>query len=124
MKIRVYYEDTDAGGIVYHTNYIKYCERARSEIFFERGVKPLEHDQSGFVVRTIQADFLATSGLGDMLDITSRIVELKSSSLLLLQEVWKENTKVFSMEILLVYIDRGRPRRIPENFREIFDEIG
>ncbi|MEN8727803.1 MAG: acyl-CoA thioesterase, partial [Sulfurovum sp.] len=40
MKIRVYYEDTDAGGIVYHTNYIKYCERARSEIFFQRGKKP------------------------------------------------------------------------------------
>jgi len=40
MKIRVYYEDTDAGGIVYHANYIKYCERARSEHFFARGVMP------------------------------------------------------------------------------------
>ena len=40
MKIRVYYEDTDAGGIVYHTNYIKFCERARSEVFFQRGIIP------------------------------------------------------------------------------------
>ena len=61
MKIRVYYEDTDAGGIVYHTNYIKYCERARSEIFFEQGMKPTLGDKSGFVVRDIKACFLATS---------------------------------------------------------------
>ena len=123
MKIRVYYEDTDAGGIVYHTNYIKYCERARSEIFFERGAKPLVSDRSGFVVRNIKADFLATSALGDILDVTSSILSTKSSSLLLLQEVWREEVKVFSMEILLVYIDEGRPKRIPESFREIFDVL-
>lgn len=123
MKIRVYYEDTDAGGIVYHTNYIKFCERARSEVFFEKGMKPLENDRSGFVVRNIQADFLATSTLGDILNVTSRILTIKSSSLILLQEVWKEEIKVFSMEILLVYIDRGKPRRIPDVFREIFAEF-
>ena len=123
MKIRVYYEDTDAGGIVYHTNYIKFCERARSEVFFEKGMKPLENDRSGFVVRNIQADFLATSTLGDILNVTSKILTIKSSSLILLQEVWKEEVKVFSMEILLVYIDRGKPRRIPDVFREIFAEF-
>ena len=123
MKIRVYYEDTDAGGIVYHTNYIKYCERARSEVFFEKGMKPLENDRSGFVVRNIQADFLATSTLGDILTITSKIMTLKKTSLTLLQEVWKEEMKVFSMEILLVYIDNGKPRRIPDNFKEIFAEL-
>ena len=123
MKIRVYYEDTDAGGIVYHTRYINFCERARSEIFFRRGVKPLEGGQSGFVVRHIQADFLATSVLGDTLEVTSEILTSKSSSLVLLQEVWKEKTKVFSMEILLVYVDEGRPRRIPEAFKAIFAEV-
>ena len=123
MKIRVYYEDTDAGGIVYHTNYIKYCERARSEVFFEKDMKPLENDRSGFVVRNIQADFLATSTLGDILTITSKIMTLKKTSLTLLQEVWKEEMKVFSMEILLVYIDNGKPRRIPDNFKEIFAEL-
>ena len=53
MKIRVYYEDTDAGGIVYHANYIKYCERARSELFFEKNMIPTEGDRSSFVVRRI-----------------------------------------------------------------------
>jgi acyl-CoA thioester hydrolase len=120
VKIRVYYEDTDAGGIVYHTNYIKYCERARSEIFFERGMIPSEGDESGFVVRNIKADFLATSKLGDMLNVTSKILTLKSSSLILLQEVWKEEEKIFSMEVLLVYVDEGKPKRIPETFKKLF----
>ena len=120
MKIRVYYEDTDAGGIVYHTNYIKYCERARSEVFFQRGMIPSQSDSSGFVVRDIKASFLATSTLGDTLDVTSKILTLKSSSLVLLQEVWKEEVKVFSMEVVLVYIDKEKPSRIPEVFKDIF----
>ena len=121
MQIRVYYEDTDAGGIVYHTNYIKYCERARSEVFFQRGMIPSLSDSSGFVVRDIKASFLATSTLGDMLEVTSKILTLKSSSLVLLQEVWKEEVKVFSMEVVLVYVDKGKPCRIPDVFKEIFN---
>ena len=120
MKIRVYYEDTDTGGIVYHTNYIKFCERARSEMFFERGMVPSQSDESGFVVRNLNANFLATSKLGDMLDVTSNIVTLKNSSLTLLQEVWKEDVKVFSMEVVLVYVDKGKPSRIPKVFSEVF----
>jgi len=120
VKIRVYYEDTDAGGIVYHTNYIKYCERARSEIFFQRDMIPSLSDTSGFVVRDIKASFLATSTLGDTLDVTSKVLTLKGTSLILLQEVWKEEVKVFSMEVVLVYVDSGKPCRIPQVFRDIF----
>ena len=121
MKIRVYYEDTDLGGIVYHTNYIKFCERARSEVFFQKGLMPTLGETSGFVVRHINADFLATSTLGDMLDVTTELLSLKSSSLVLLQEVWKEEVKLFSMEVVLVYIEEGKPSRIPIVFKEIFD---
>ncbi|GIT97292.1 acyl-CoA thioester hydrolase [Sulfurovum sp. TSL1] len=120
MKVRVYYEDTDAGGIVYHTNYIKYCERARSEIFFQRGMKPTLGDQSGFVVRDIKAGFLATAVLGDILEVTTKILTRKRSSLVLLQEVWKEEVKLFSMEVVLVYVEEGKPCRIPEVFEDIF----
>ena len=123
MQIRVYYEDTDAGGIVYHTNYIKYCERARSEIFFARGMKPTLGDNNGFVVRDIKASFLATAALSDILEVTTKILTIKRSSLVLLQEVWKEEIKVFSMEVTLVYVDNGKPCRIPELFRNIFKEI-
>jgi len=123
VQIRVYYEDTDAGGIVYHTRYINFCERARSEIFFQRKMMPSEGDDSGFVVRHIDADFLATSKLGDLLQVDSKIESIRSSSMTLLQEVWRGETKVFSMKVVLVYIDRGRPRRIPKIFIEIFDTL-
>ncbi len=122
MKIRVYYEDTDAGGIVYHTNYIKYCERARSERFFEKYMVPREDNNSGFVVRRIDANFLATSTLGDTLNVTSKLITLKHTSLTLLQEIWKGDLKVFSMEILLVYIKDKKPSRIPNDLKEIFTE--
>ncbi len=123
MKIRVYYEDTDAGGIVYHTNYIKYCERARSEIFFQHDIMPGEGAQSGFVVRDLKANFLATSTLGDTLEVSSKILTLKSSSMILLQEIFKSEEKVFSMEVVLVYIENARPRRIPDEFKNIFAEF-
>ena len=123
MKIRVYYEDTDAGGIVYHTRYINFCERARSEIFFERNMVPGDGTDSGFVVRDIKASFLATSTLGDMLEVTSKILVQKNSSIVLLQEIFKENTKIFSMEVVLVYIVNSKPSRIPETFKEILNSL-
>jgi len=122
MKIRVYYEDTDAGGIVYHTNYIKYCERARSEIFFEQDLMPTLGENEGFVVRNIDASFMATSTLGDMLDIKTKLLSLKNSSAVLCQEVWRDDDKLFYMEVVLVYIKQGKPCRIPSKLREVFTE--
>ena len=119
MKIRVYYEDTDTGGIVYHTNYIKFCERARSEAFFSRGMIPSRSDDSGFVVRNINANFLTTSVLGDLLEVKSEILSMKRSSLVLLQEIWREDVKLFSMEVTLVYVEGGRPRQIPKVFKDL-----
>ena len=119
MKVRIYYEDTDAGGIVYHTNYIKYCERARSEHFFTRGIMPGEDNKSGFVVRKIDADFLGSAVLGDLIEVTTSVIGSKKSSITLLQEIYKEDKKLFSMEVLLVYVEAGKPRRIPEKLENI-----
>jgi acyl-CoA thioester hydrolase len=123
VKLRVYYEDTDAGGIVYHTNYIKFCERARSEIFFSRGFYPFEGERSGFVVRNIDADFLATSKLGDLLEVKTHTIRIKHSYIILLQEIFKESTKIFSMKVTLVYLGEGKPARIPTLFKEIFQTL-
>ena len=120
MKIRVYYEDTDLGGIVYHANYIKYCERARSEHFFTHDMMPGEGDTSSFVVRTLKADYLATATLGDILEVTTEILSTKNSSVTLLQQIFKEGQLIFAMEIVLVYVVDGKPSRIPKKFKEIF----
>ena len=121
MKIRIYYEDTDAGGIVYHTNYIKYCERARSEVFFEKGIPPSHSDRSGFIVKDIKASFLATARLGDLVEVKGKVLKLKNSSLVLLQEVYNNEVKLFSMEVVLVYVSEGKPVRILPQHRELFE---
>jgi len=123
MQIRVYYEDTDTGGIVYHTNYIKYCERARSEIFFDNGMLPIGGEKSGFVVRKIEADFLGSAVLGDLLEVRSTLLELKRSSATLRQEVFKGDEKLFEMKILLVYMEKGKITRIPGHFNVLFEQI-
>jgi len=122
LKIRIYYEDTDAGGIVYHTNYIKYCERARSEIFFEKGMIPLDGDSSGFVVKNISANFLGFAILGDMVEVTTKVVKKKTASVLLEQQIFKGDKKIFNMEILLVFVREGKPKAIPDTLKNIFQE--
>jgi acyl-CoA thioester hydrolase len=122
MKIRIYYEDTDAGGVVYHTNYIKYCERARSEIFFQRDRMPLDGDQSGFVVKDLKANFIGFSFLGDILEVTTKVIKKRAASVLLEHTITKEDKKIFSMEITLVFVREGRPHIVPDNLHEVFIE--
>jgi len=123
LKIRVYYEDTDAGGIVYHTNYIKYCERARSEIFFKQDIMPLDGDKSGFVVRNIEAEFLGFAKLGEILEVTTTVIKKKAVSVLLKQEIYNQKNKnIFNMNILLVFVREGKPSPIPNKFNNIFSE--
>ncbi len=78
--------------------------------------------ESGFVVKNIQASFLSTATLGDILDVTTTILTLKHTSLTLLQEIWRDDRKLFSMKVVLVYINRGKPCRIPQKFKTLFTE--
>lgn len=120
MQFRVYYEDTDSGGIVYHTNYIKYCERARSELFFSNGMMPTLGTGSGFVVHNINAKFLSSAKLGDMLNVTTKVLKKKNTSIILLQEIYKNEQKVFSMEVTLAFIENEKVSKIPQKFQDIF----
>jgi acyl-CoA thioester hydrolase len=123
MQIQIYYEDTDAGGIVYHSKYINFCERARSQIFFDKGMIPGEDEKSGFVVRRIEADFIQSAKLGDLLEVKTHIKETKRISLSLQQEIFKKETLLFSMHIQLVYMNEGRISRIPEHFLTLFETL-
>ncbi len=123
MKIRVYYEDTDAGGIVYHSRFINFCERARSEEFFRRGMMPYGEERSGFVVRRIESDFIGMARLGDLLEVRTRVLEETRSSVTLLQEIFRKEEPIFTMKITLVYVVAGRPKRIPSNLLEIIHSL-
>ncbi len=123
MKIRVYYEDTDAGGIVYHSRYLNFCERARSEEFFRRGMMPYGQERSGFVVRRIESDFIGMARLGDLLEVRTEVLEEKRSSVKLRQKIFLGEEKIFSMEITLVYVVAGHPKRIPPDLLEIIRSL-
>lgn len=122
--VRIYYEDTDCGGIVYHTNYIKYCERARSEIFFSANAMP-NTQRIGLVVRKLNAEFLDSAKLGDLLVVKTKILKLGQSSLTLKQEIFDstkiESAKIFQCEVKLACIDIERKKivKIPSEILAI-----
>ena len=121
MKIRVYYEDTDAGGIVYHANYIKYCERARSEMLFRHDMTPLDN-QTGLIVRDLKATFHASAVLGDLLEVTTEVIEVKKVTIRLRQCVYKDDKLLFEMEIYLANFVDGRLRRIRDDLVALLDD--
>ncbi len=122
MKLRVYYEDTDLGGVVYYSKYLNFCERARSEIFFEKGASTVFEDYH-FVVKSIEANFLSSAKLGDILEVKTQVLEIKRVSITLFQTIFNENLKrdIFEMKVVLVCLKNNRISKIPEYFLKIFD---
>lgn len=121
FRLRVYYEDTDFGGIVYYANYLKYIERARSEWVRDKGVDQRRmKEQTGviFAVRRVEADYLAPAHFDDELEVRTEFVEFGSARAILRQEVWRGDSKLFVALVTLVAIgDGGWPTRIPAMLR-------
>ncbi len=120
MKIRVYYEDTDCGGIVYFANYLKFCERARSNIFFEKGLSP-HQDNEFFVVKGIEAEYIKSAKFGELLDVTTKVLSKTAVIVEILQEIFREKELLFSSKVKLVYLKSSKPARIPKQILEIFE---
>ncbi|WP_107695299.1 YbgC/FadM family acyl-CoA thioesterase [Campylobacter concisus] len=125
MKIRIYYEDTDAGGIVYHTNYIKFCERARSEAFFQAGLN-FTKESGYFVVSSLEAKFIASAVLGDEAFVRTKILELKKASLVLEQEIYKFDDKnaeklLFRATITLAFMKEEKLAKINDEIKKFLE---
>ncbi|MDA3920149.1 MAG: tol-pal system-associated acyl-CoA thioesterase [Salinisphaera sp.] len=118
LGLRVYYEDTDASGVVYHANYFRYCERARTEWLEARGVNHRLLAQSDGLVFTL-ADtsmrFIYPARLDDRLDVTARVVEQGRVRLVFGQEIWCADRLLIKAEftVACVNIRDFKPRRIP-----------
>jgi acyl-coA thioester hydrolase, ybgC/ybaW family len=125
VKIRIYYEDTDAGGIVYHTNYIKFCERARSEAFFQAGLN-FTKEGGYFVVSSLEAKFIASAVLGDEVFVRTKILELKKASLVLEQEIYKFDDKnaeklLFRATITLAFMKEEKLTKINDEIKKFLE---
>lgn len=113
MKTRVYYDDTDAGGVMYHTNYIKYCERARSDILFDANI--IMNDKNGyFLVKSLEANYKKPAVLGDLIEIKTSLIKVKKASAQLLQEIYLKSEVIFDLKVTIVYIQNGKMQAIPK----------
>ncbi len=117
LAIRVYYEDTDFSGAVYHANYLKFCERGRSDFLRLRGIHHHEldaRDRGGFVVRRMLCDFLKPAGIDDVLSVETWVTGVSGARLELGQRIWREEELLFAAEVTAALATNGRPRRLPK----------
>ncbi len=119
LPVRIYYEDTDAGGIVYYANYLKFAERARTEYIRALGCtqsEALEEEKCGFTVRHVEIDYKRPARLDDELVITCELQEVKGAAAVMHQEVLRGDDVLATIEVKVAYINlvKLRPVRIPE----------
>jgi acyl-CoA thioester hydrolase len=117
--VRVYYEDTDAGGIVYYANYLKFFERARTEWLRSLGIdQQTLRDQDGalFVVRNANVDYVASARLDDEVKLTLNVEKLGRASVQFAQQAWRGDTLLSSADVKVGCIDAAtmRPRSLPD----------
>lgn len=117
-NVRVYYEDTDAGGVVYHANYLKYAERSRTEMLRKYKIEQevLKNNYSiRFIVKDLFIEYYQAAILDDYLTIKSLIIKISSAKIKMEQEIYRKNTLLAKINITLGSINlEGKPSRLPK----------
>src|SRR5438445_5396884 len=131
MQVRVYYEDTDFSGIVYHANYLRFMERGRTNhlrlmgaeqhALFAEAQAETQTETSGFafVVRSMQIDFLKPARMDDILDVVTWPIEVKGASIALAQEVRRGGDVLVKAKVRVAFISDGRAQPIPKALRAL-----
>jgi len=121
MKIRIYYHDTDCGGVVYYANYLKYMEEARTEYFDERGISIKDLASKGvfFVVARQEIDYKFPAHYADILDVGTRFTKIGQVKIEVEHEIKNQNGQLICLaKTIMVCVDSNiRPIAIPEDFR-------
>jgi acyl-CoA thioester hydrolase len=120
LPVRVYHEDTDFTGLVYHANYLKFCERGRSDFVRMSGISQTdmfesegEKEPAAFVVRHMDVDFLKPARMNDVLEVITSVADLGGATMTLLQEVKREEVVLCRVLVKIVLISQsGKPRRL------------
>ena len=125
LPVRVYFEDTDFSGLVYHASYLRWCERGRSDYLRLVGN---EHrtlieggdgaEPSAFVVRRMHLEYLKPARIDDVLEVETRVAEVKGAALRLTQRVMRGETVLFEADVLVVLVSvSGKPQRLSQRLR-------
>ncbi len=120
MAVRIYYEDTDFSGSVYHANYLRFMERGRTEILRAIGFDHrllYESAREGFVVRRIAVDYMRPAVMDDVIDVATWVHAVKQASLVLDQSVTRDGVVLVTARSTVAYLKDGRPSRMPERMR-------
>ena len=116
--VKVYYEDTDAGGVVYYANYLKFLERARSEALSDIGLSNLKIKKEYnalIVVKSCNIDFNKSAHLEDQLRINSFITKFSKTSFIMSQSIFRDNDIIVNSKVHLVFVnEKSKPIKIPE----------
>ena len=129
FPIRIYYEDTDAGGVVYYANYLKFAERARTEflrhIGFGNQQEILQKDKFAFMVRHVEADYRAPAVLDDFLTISCETIEQTGATVTLLQQIKRNEDILVEIKVKAVYVslEKRKPMRMPADMVEKMKKI-
>lgn len=128
FPVRVYYEDTDVGGVVYYANYLKFMERARSEMLGCLGIdqkRMLDYNNAedvGFVVKHAEVDFKVSAEFGDSLIVESEIVKVGGASVIINQTVKRDENILVFAEIKIVAVgEDGKPKKLSASLRNKFE---
>ena len=123
-KVKVYYEDTDSGGVVYYANYLRFLERARTEALFSMGYsnqKIREKFKSIIIVKSCNIEYKKTAHLEDELKVRSFVKTISKTSFFMNQIITRSDDEIVNAQVHLVFInDGGRPMRIPEEIYSKF----
>jgi tol-pal system-associated acyl-CoA thioesterase len=125
VPIRVYYQDTDAGGVVFHAQYFAFMERARSELINALGIDLAwlaDARRVLFLVHELKARYHAPARLNDMLSVSAEVVKMGRASLVFRHRVERETELLVEAEVTLALVDRDRmrPARMPEELQQAF----
>jgi acyl-CoA thioester hydrolase len=127
LPVRIYYEDTDAGGVVYHANFLRFMERARSDMLALGGIdqrSAIESGAGGFVVAEVAIRYRRPAKLDDVLVIVSRVRDTKASSCVIHQRVMRGDELVAEADVAVVLVGAdGRPRRQPPAWLDAFRRL-
>ncbi len=116
LKTKIYYEDTDAGGIVYYANYLKYLERARTEFLLEKGINITEYHNKGYLF--VDIHYKRPARLGEIIEATTEMIEITNVTINLKHQIFRDDTLLVEAYVKVACIDKdGKPRRIPESFK-------
>ena len=124
FHLKIFYEDTDLAGIVYYANYLKFIERARSEMLSNLNIsqKELFEDGKFFVVTDLKAKYLSPAFFCDNLEVVTELQEVKGASLLLSQKVFRSTELLFKASINLALLKKnGKVTRLPANIRQLLE---